>query len=453
MSDVPRPEEKTPEPAATAMLELWKRLGIPQFTIATTFLDNIEEGALVQDASGTLVWSTGAASRILGLTQDEMYGRRSVDPRWGAITVEGKPLPGEQHPPMITLTTGRELDGYIMGIHRPDGDRRWVSVTTRALRTAEGEMAGVMSIFRDVTALHLTRQRTRTVMMFAPIGIGATDASGVVINSNEHLTATIGRDIVGAGPADVLQNVHPAYQAELEAAFAAVLDPTHPTELDVEAPVEVSGVNRWLRFRATPVLNGDSVDGCVFTVEDVHDARVGAEALEYRARHDALTGLANRGQLEGRLRELTTAPGAHTAVLLVDLDGFKEINDALGHAVGDQLLRSVAVRLRMACRSADIVARMGGDEFAVILPNTGHEGGLTVAEKLVGVVRYHGISAVGRVSRSVSASIGMTVIEGASAPSEHTLMAEADAAMYEAKHGGKSQVVVYVPRSDADLAA
>ncbi|GAC1316867.1 MAG: hypothetical protein NVSMB2_10020 [Chloroflexota bacterium] len=163
-------------------------------------------------------------------------------------------------------------------------------------------------------------------------------------------------------------------------------------------------------------------------------------ALAYQASHDALTGLPNRVLLYERLDEALArarGQGGSVALLLMDLDRFKEINDTMGHQVGDKLLQRVGQRLRDAVRETDTVARLGGDEFAVLLPSTGCEGAVTVAQTVVAaLVEDHDL---GDETVDIGASIGLACFPDA--PNSTTLLRHADVAMYAAKReGGGVQV-------------
>lgn len=176
-----------------------------------------------------------------------------------------------------------------------------------------------------------------------------------------------------------------------------------------------------------------------------HAARL-LDAAQHEANHDALTGLANRSLFRQMVQQqlaLARRNGTSVAVLYVDLDGFKEVNDTHGHGVGDLLLKEAAQRLRAAVRAGDLVARLGGDEFAVALVHPGQRGAAKVAAKLVQALSEP--FELGGLRVSVSASIG-----GASAPSSpaeepadcDALLEQADAAMYQAKQSGKSRFVL-----------
>jgi diguanylate cyclase (GGDEF)-like protein len=167
------------------------------------------------------------------------------------------------------------------------------------------------------------------------------------------------------------------------------------------------------------------------------------QELHQRSLHDPLTGLANRSLFFDRvghaIARLGRRPGPLLAVLFIDLDSFKGVNDTLGHARGDRLLALVAERLLTAVREVDTVARLGGDEFAVLLEDlTSEDGAALVAERAVGLLAAP-FDLAGKSVR-ISASIGVAVRADDSTGPE-TLIAEADAAMYEAKHAGKGRAV------------
>jgi diguanylate cyclase (GGDEF)-like protein len=176
------------------------------------------------------------------------------------------------------------------------------------------------------------------------------------------------------------------------------------------------------------------------TLEEVNSQlRDKERELEHLARHDALTGLANRLFLNDRIERAVARArrtGSSVALLMIDLDGFKQVNDAHGHAVGDELLVVIAGRLRECVRESDTVARLGGDEFVVLLEDTRYpEGTSQIVEKLIAAVRAPTMLDAGSIE--VSASIGIACTP------QHTndaddLLERADAAMYNAKAAGRN---------------
>jgi diguanylate cyclase (GGDEF)-like protein len=185
-------------------------------------------------------------------------------------------------------------------------------------------------------------------------------------------------------------------------------------------------------------------DGIGLTVRDITEAKQEADRIRHQALHDPLTGLANRAGFEAALTEeviAASAKGRVSALALIDLDDFKQVNDTLGHAAGDLLLKEVAQRLRDSLRPSDVVARLGGDEFVLILSNVGYRvGAEKLARKLVAAVARPMI--LGGHEARVSASMGVTLFPYADdAPAD--LLRQADEAMYEAKNAGRNGYVIF----------
>ena len=170
-----------------------------------------------------------------------------------------------------------------------------------------------------------------------------------------------------------------------------------------------------------------------------HELKLQEDHWRYLADHDPLTGLSNRKFFAEQLQESLLWAKNHNlllGLLFIDLDGFKEINDSLGHDMGDRLLISIAERLTKTLRHNDTVCRLGGDEFTVILRSISHlEAAAKIAEKILASINYP-IVLEGCTAR-VSASIGISVYPLSSQDAE-TLIRQADAAMYRAKHLGKN---------------
>jgi diguanylate cyclase (GGDEF)-like protein/PAS domain S-box-containing protein len=187
-----------------------------------------------------------------------------------------------------------------------------------------------------------------------------------------------------------------------------------------------------------PIRDRDGhVVGAVIVFHDVSEARATAFKMSHLACHDFLTDLPNRVLLRDRITQaicLAHRNHKQIAVLFIDLDGFKPVNDALGHAVGDELIRSVALRLRSAIRASDTVSRNGGDEFVVLLSEIEHaEHAVLSADKIIAAVAAP-YEVLGHKLR-VTASVGVAIypIDGATAD---TLLKSADAAMYQVKDTG-----------------
>jgi diguanylate cyclase (GGDEF)-like protein len=202
---------------------------------------------------------------------------------------------------------------------------------------------------------------------------------------------------------------------------------------------------RFRDFEATisDTAGATEVGGLVFTAHDVSHRIATEERLAHDATHDPLTRLPNRTLLDDRLAhalDRATRTGAQVAVLFLDLDGFKEVNDTWGHAAGDRVLAEVAGRVAATARASDTVARIGGDEFVVVCEETGSvDGALTLATRILEVVRTP--ISVGGVSHQVGASVGIAV----ALPDERdasSVLRRADEAMYRAKEAGRGRIEV-----------
>ena len=196
------------------------------------------------------------------------------------------------------------------------------------------------------------------------------------------------------------------------------------------------GSYRWLQVVGVDLTGSPGVGGVVLNARDVTEARALHEELRHRATHDALTGLADRSVLEQRLAVLTAAD--QVSVLLIDLDGFKPVNDRHGHHAGDQVLVAVADRLRALTGPDGLSARLGGDEFAVLLPHAGAGQARELADRLTaGLGEPIVVAGTGQVR--IGASVGTATGAG---PRAERLLREADAAMYRTKAVRKAGALV-----------
>ncbi len=326
-----------------------------------------------------------------------------------------------------------------------------VSLTAVAHKSADGAVAFFSAIARDDTvrkhaeeALREAKERLEAVVEASPVGIVSLDSRGNVRTWNSAAERIFGwraQEVLGRPP----PFIPPDKQEEHHALKARAL---RGEQVKAELRRERrGGIPIDVGIAVAPLHDAaGAVTGLIATIEDITDRKRFEERLGYLASHDQLTGLFNRQRFEDELeRELIRARryGTHGALLLMDLDRFKTINDALGHRAGDELLTGVADLLRHEVREIDLVARLGGDEFAVILPQTGPDQARGAAERILAAVRRH-VSGPVRRPFKVTASLGIALFP------EHArtvgqLLARADLAMYSAKESGRDNLSVYQP--------
>lgn len=288
--------------------------------------------------------------------------------------------------------------------------------------------------------LELARQslRFRELARLAPVGLFETDAQGLLGYSNERcaqmlgvdLASQLGRHWLSMLPPDEIVRLSPKWTAASSAQvrFAEEVCLGGP-----QAPA-------WLRLEAGPIPGpGQPGVGYIGTVTDVTEFREHARRNEYRANHDTLTGLVNRDRFAERLHAAISEARARqqrVAILYVDLNRFKQINDEHGHALGDLALKTAAQRMRRCLRSDDVVARLGGDEFAALIPAAPADAGLErILAKISNAIAMP--INVGSCCLRIGCSVGMAVFpDHADEPA--ALLARADAQMYLRKRQARA---------------
>ncbi len=335
---------------------------------------------------------------------------------------------------------------YEMQVPSLAGDNRLMLYNKVSFVDQVGDVAGIIGVMSDLTryketerALEASEARFRVLTESSLDLISVVDASGIIQYQSPAVRQLLGFDASETVGKNVFDMVHRDDAEQTRAAFRRIIETRRSSE-----PVEFRIRHRdgmWRTFESlgTDCLANPHIRGVVFNSRDVTDRKVIQQRIQHLAYHDNLTGLPNRSLLQDRLAH-SIARAERTsrkvAVLFIDLDNFKNINDTLGHDVGDELLRQVSRRLTDCVRLGDTIARQGGDEFIVLLDSLEESRGASVvAQKILNSLRLPFV--LGGTENHVSGSVGIALYpeDGRDA---QTLMKNADTAMFHGKGLGKN---------------
>jgi diguanylate cyclase (GGDEF)-like protein/PAS domain S-box-containing protein len=410
---------------------------------ARLLLGSMPDVALVVDRDGRILYMNREVpgQQLVGTTVFDHDLGAEAEARMRAalhqVFTAGKPMSYEVE------TTGRDDDDTVWYVSR------WSPIER------DGEVVAGLIVASDITR-RVMRERLGTteqevILDSAAEGILRLDRDGRVAFANAaaadllgvHQDQVTGRnihDVVHAGDAEPLS--HEAGECPV------LLSIRHGIVQHMEDDVfwREDGSSFPVHYTASPIVERGELQGGVVTFNDVTERKRFEAQLQYLADHDPVTGLYNRRRFEQELaRHLTydARYGTGGAVLALDLDNFKYVNDTLGHKAGDEVITRVARTIRERIRETDTFARLGGDEFVILLPEAGIEQAQSVARTIIDTVRTNAVTAAGQQIR-VTASIGVTTFGSRKVDGE-TLLVEADLAMYDAKGAGRDGFALYTP--------
>ncbi len=341
---------------------------------------------------------------------------------------------------------------------RADGREATLQLRCRAERDVEGTVVAVAGTVQDLTrqsameeAVKQAEQRLRTTFEATPIGVCVialeSSGRGQIVSANPALGQLLGNPVQQLIGTALVSLTHPEDHAALLEGLADVAD-RGAAKMEVEVRLmHRDGHCVWAYVSAAALPpEGDGPPLVVTNIMDVSQRKKFEGQLQYLADHDALTGLINRRRFTEELDQVIRQShryGEPGAVLFLDLDGFKFVNDSLGHAAGDDLIARVGAMFAATVRDTDVLARVGGDEFALILTRSDQEDAIRVAEKLLSIIRRDGVAVSHDRHAQVSTSIGITLFSPADEHTADELLVEADIAMYDAKEAGKDRYSIY----------
>ncbi len=411
--------------------------------------ESVLEGVYRLSPEGKVIAVNPAGVRLLGYdSADEIYalpGARALywDPAAHTEFVQALGQVGSAHA-VETL------------LRRRDGSQLVVLMSARVVRDErqqvvayEGTMADITERKRVEQAIFEEKERAQVTLQSIGDGVITTDREGRIEYLNpvaEQLSGWPAAEAHGASILEVLRLRDEMTHAELENPLLRCLREDRVMQFG-ESSVLINRLGQEIAIQdsAAPIRDrGGRTVGAVVVFRDVTKERRLKHALSFQASHDALTGLINRREFEARLEaalESAREGGVRHALLYVDLDQFKVVNDTCGHAAGDRLLRDVTALLQRHVRAADVIARLGGDEFGILAQHCTLEQATRIAEQIRQAVRDHKFHWE-QNSASIGASIGVAAItrDGDSVAS---LLSSADIACYAAKDAGRNRVHVH----------
>lgn len=400
---------------------------------------------------GEYTYVSPACRELLGYEPEELLGRSAYD----LFHPEDLASIAESHADILDAP---DLSTVTYRIRHRDGHHVWFETTSRTVRDAgTGHVVEIQTSSRDVTRtveararLRKSEQQFRLAMAHAPIGMALVGLDGTFLEVNDQLGRVVGRTPEDLRALTFHDITHPD---DLDADLAYVqqlLDGEIERYTMEKRYLRADGAVIWVLLSGSLVRDEDGApDHFIAQIQDITEGvqqrealQAANAALEQLANEDPLTGLPSRRAVLERLQtELVRddRQGRGVAILLADVDRFKQVNDRHGHAEGDRVLRDVARAASAAIRQIDTVGRYGGEELLMVLPETGEDAAVVVADR----VRTRTRAEVASPDGPVTISIGVATRRPGD--SMEQLLARADRALYRAKGAGRDNVQVQEP--------
>jgi diguanylate cyclase (GGDEF)-like protein/PAS domain S-box-containing protein len=425
----------------TARHEAEEELRAREATLRS-LLAALGEGVLMRDSSGKTLLANAAATRLLGLTEAQMAHFDQPSSPLHFLREDGSPCPPAELTGNRTLADGRPHTGVI-GVRRPDGSLSWLLARSEpVLAGLPPRHTGVVTTLTDITRQRETEEELRLadkVFANSVEAIVITAADQRILRVNPAFCTATGyrpEEVIGRSPNLLRSERHD--QAFFQAMWRAI-EKLGVWQGEVwNRRKDGTTFPEWLSISAVRDAGG-RLSHYVGVLTDITERKAQEAQIAFLAHHDPLTSLPNRSLMLERLERRTLQSQrdkSRFALLFLDLDHFKHINDSLGHAVGDELLQEIARRLAECVRASDSVGRLGGDEFLILLADLAAAAdAASVAEKIIAAMVPPFELDGHRLSTSIS--IGVAIFPGDGKDPE-ALMKNADTAMYHAKAGGRN---------------
>jgi len=407
-----------------------------------TILAAMREGVIMRDALGRVIIANAASRRLYGLAPDEVFPPLQEPEGFSFVREDGTPCPIDELPGARTRNFGRPT-AAIVGVDRRDGTRLWMLAKAEPLaRDDEVGAYPVVLTLNDVTGQRRAEEDLRlaaTVFDNSVEAIMITDSQRRILSVNKAFTDLTGYSsgfVVGQTPAILSSSRQGLVQ--YDTIWSEAAEQGFWQGEIWQRRRDGSEFQEWLSIGV--VRNrGNSISHFVAVFSDITERKSNEARIAFLAHHDPLTSLPNRALFQDRLDQAMVRAERSCdmlALLYLDLDRFKTINDSLGHIAGDRLLQAVAERLQHCVRDTDTICRQGGDEFIIVLADIGDpDVPARIAEKILR--RLSEPFEIDSHILGTSFSIGIAVYPG-DGTSVDVLMKNADTAMYHAKESGRN---------------
>ncbi|MCE7032851.1 EAL domain-containing protein [Lysobacter sp. GX 14042] len=410
----------------------------------------LDQGIVVRDQRGRIVYANPAARRMFGQDVSPELPFPGTQPRWKFIDERGREVPGDALPSAIVLRTGEQAGPRVLGMF--DREARtlgWVRVTAMPQGNGRnGRPRYVTTLYADVTGLKRDSALFARAQSLASIGGWEWDTGRDRLYLTREAKRILGRDPPPANRDALLACLVESDRRRLLQALEAAVERGRGFGLELQGS-RGGGHPFWMRVMAEAEAHGPLSARITGTIQDITRQKQDEETLRVQARTDPLTGLLNRDAIRAELAERLGDPTQSAlAVLYVDLDRFKIVNDVLGHSAGDRLLTAAARRIQAVVGSEGLMARLGGDEFLVVCSLADDPGrAVRMAEAIL--ASFDASFRVEEEEFAVTASIGMAVAPQGGT-SAQLMIQNADAAMYASKRRGRNGWQVFTPELAAE---
>jgi diguanylate cyclase (GGDEF)-like protein/PAS domain S-box-containing protein len=406
-------------------------------------VESSEDAIIGKTLDGTITsWNKGA-EEIYGYTSEEIMGKN--------IQVLTAPGFDDLDQILETLKSGNSLEHYVSRRKKKNGQVIVVSLTISPIRNKNGELVAASTVARDITAqqsaeemLRKSEERFRAMIENTSDAIILVNEQGIVTYASSTLEKVLGyreSEVIGT---NVFNLVHPEDVPKTSDLFLELLATKGYTVTAEYRGLHKNGNYRWMEGVGTNLLHVESIGAIVANFRDITERKLVEETLRYQYHHDSLTDLPNRTYLNEKvsqaLEEAATNPRV-LGLMLLDLDRFKQINESLGHALGDRLIQEVGLRIQSCLPNNQSVARLGGDEFGILLDQINNE---EDAAKLSNKILEEFKPAFYLDSHEIyiSPSIGVSLYPYDGRESA-TLFKNAETALYRAKDHGRNTYQFY----------